>query len=73
MVGSGLYAQLVIHGLVCQCYELKPLKAVWGNAVQRAHHAHTTGAELVASLLDPCFKAKYLYKAVGHLQVKCME
>lgn len=73
LAGSSLHTQLAIQELVCQCYELKPLKAVWGDAVQIACLVHTTGAELIAFLLDPCFKAKYLYKAVVHLQVKCIE
>lgn len=52
---------------------MKAPKAVWGDTVQTAFHVCTTGAELIASLIDPCFKATCLYKAVAHLQVKYIE
>lgn len=73
LVGSSLHTQLTVHNLASKCYEMKAPKAVWGDAVQTAFHICTTGAELIASLIDPCFKAKCLYKAVAHLQVKCIE
>lgn len=52
---------------------MKPPQAVWGDTVQTAFRVHTRGAELIASLIDPCFKAHCLYKAEAHLQVKCTE
>lgn len=51
---------------------MKLPKGVWGNAVQIAFHVPTTGAELTALLIDPCFKAGCLYTGQAHLQVNTL-
>lgn len=53
LAGSSLHAHVAIHSP-----EMKWPRAVWGDAVQTALHAHTSGAELIAFLYRSLFQSR---------------